>query len=276
MPIVEITDPADPRLDVYRQLNRANLTRTSGRFIAESRLLVERLLASRHKVESILAADRFRDELIGWVPATVPIYLLPQPWISEVIGFEFHRGMLACGYRPLNPTLEQLLEPVGDSPAIVVVCPHLVDPTNLAGVIRNCCALGAAALILGPHCADAFSRRVVRVSMGTVLELPLRIADDIAVELTSLHAKFGFERAATVLDADAIPLSLARCPRRLALLFGSEGHGLEPATIRQCDWCVTLPMQRQTDSLNLATSTGVFMYHFTNVAPFVTPSTSTL
>src|SRR5690606_22128798 len=130
MPIIEITDRADPRLDVYRQLNRANLTRTSGRFIAESRVLVERLLASRHGVESILAADRLCVELLGSVAASVPNYLLPQPWISEVIGFQFHRGMLACGYRALNPTLEQLLGPVGDLPAIVVVCPHLVDPTN--------------------------------------------------------------------------------------------------------------------------------------------------
>ena len=267
MPIVEISDIQDARLDVYRDLNRTNLTVASGRFIAESRLLVERLLASSFRTESILAGEQFRAELLERVPADVTLYLLPREQISDVIGFQFHRGMLACGLRNANPTLGQLLgtRPQEDStvPLTVVVCPNIVDPTNLAGVIRNACAFGADALLLGPQCADPYSRRVVRVSMGTALQLPIRVSSDLAEDLTALRHEFGCQRVATVLDESAIHLPDAKRPARLALLFGSEGHGLDAATLAHCDQRITLPMHRGTDSLNLATSTGIFLYHYT-------------
>ncbi|MCA9166802.1 MAG: RNA methyltransferase [Planctomycetales bacterium] len=266
MPIVEIDDVDDPRLDVYRQLNQTNLTAMSGRFIAESRLLVERLLASSYQVESILAAEQFRAELLATVPPDTTIYLLRKELISAVIGFHFHRGMLACGLREPNPTLDQLLanRTVMDSESgrTIIVCPQIVDPTNLAGVIRNACAFGVDGLILGPQCADPFSRRVVRVSMGTVLQLPIRIADDLIPELDMLYHTFACTRVATVLDDRATPLRSAERPRHLALLFGSEGHGLPQDIIEHCDELVTLPMKRGTDSLNLATSTGIFLYHY--------------
>jgi tRNA G18 (ribose-2'-O)-methylase SpoU len=266
MSFVQISDPDDPRLLVYRDLNHANLTRHSGRFIAEGRLLVHRLLGSCVATESILCSERCRRELDFLAASSLPVYLVPQALISQITGFNFHRGMLACGLRPANAELSVV---AGSAPGerLIVVCPQIVDPSNLAGVVRNCAAFGVDGLLLGPHCADVYSRRVVRVSMGTVFTLTIRVSDDLATELHALNDRYGCQRVAAVLNAGAVPLPEARRPARLALLFGSEGHGLDPCWVAMCDQQVTLPMKHNTDSLNLATSTGVFLYHFTHVAP---------
>jgi tRNA G18 (ribose-2'-O)-methylase SpoU len=266
MAFVEINDPHDARLSVYRNLNQANLTRQSGRFIAESRMLVQRLLKSGVAAESILCSERCRPELESLATAALPVYVVPHPLVSQIVGFQFHRGVLACGLRPANSQLGDLLGR-SQGPRLIVVCPQIVDPTNLAGVVRNCAAFGVDGLLLGPHCADVFSRRVVRVSMGTAFTLPIRVADDLSAELRALNQQYGCHRAAAVLSATATPLFLARRPPRLAILFGSEGHGLDARWMAMCDEQVTLPMGRHTDSLNLATATGVFLYHFTHVAP---------
>jgi tRNA G18 (ribose-2'-O)-methylase SpoU len=204
------------------------------------------------------------------VDATLPVYVVPHQWLREIIGFDFHRGVLACGLRPDNPELTELVaRTAAESPTgverLLVVCPHILDPTNLAGVVRNCTAFGANGLLLGPHCADAYSRRVVRVSMGTVFQLPVRTAGDLTADLIWLGQQ-RYHRVASVLDAAATVLTDARRTSRLALLFGSEGHGLERESIALCDEMVTLPMRLNTDSLNVATASGVFLYHYTQVA----------
>lgn len=266
MRIVDIHDLSDPRLDPYRQLAQSNLTRHSGRFIAESPLLVERLLASGLQTESILTARRYCSQLEAWPVGDVPVYVVPDHAVSEVVGFQFHRGVLACAHRPRNPSLAELVAP-RDAAGILVICPQIVDPTNLASVVRNTSALGGDGLLLGPHAADPFSRRVARVSMGTLFRLPIRVADNLAEDLTALAADHGYTRVATVLDPAATPLPLAQRPPRLALLFGSEGHGLDEETLRLCDRRVTLAMHRDTDSLNVGSSTGIFLYHYACLAP---------
>lgn len=269
MPIVDIHDLLDERLQVYRELNRKNLTQASGRFIAEGRWLVERLLSSDLRVESVVCGDDKIEQLPADLPPGLPVYRLPTKQISELIGFQFHRGMLACGLRPANATLEQIIAPPPESDGdrlTLVVCPQIVDPTNLGSVIRNCTAFGATGLLLGPNGADPYSRRVVRVSMGNVFRLPVRVAEHFADELQTLHARYHFARFATALGNHDTLMSHVERPARVALLFGSEGHGLDEECLRQAEYRVTLPMQRETDSLNLATSTGVFLYHFTHIA----------
>jgi tRNA G18 (ribose-2'-O)-methylase SpoU len=265
MAFIEIREVSDPRLAVYRDLNRVNLTRSSGRFVVESRWLVQRLLASSLTTESILCSERLRDELEYLASSELPVYVVPPELTNQIVGFNFHRGMLACGLRPSNATLGELVGPPS-LPRWIVVCPQIVDPTNLAGVIRNCAAFGVDGLLLGPHCADVYSRRVTRVSMGTVFQLPVRIADDLQAELHALSDPWGFHRVATVLDPRATPLPLAQRLPRLALFFGSEGHGLEERWLMLSDQRVTLAMQRNTDSLNVATATGVFLYHYAQIA----------
>lgn len=260
-----IDDLVDPRLAVYRQLHRSNLTRGSGQFIAEGKWLVQRLAASDYRLESIVCGAGHLRDLPADLPPEVPVYVLRDRDVSQLIGFDFHRGMLACGRRRDNPSLAHLLAPAQPT-RTVVVCPQVADPTNLGGIIRNGAAFGIDGLLLGPGSADPFSRRVVRVSMGSVLQLPVRESPDLELDLRCLRDVWGFELVGTVLDPAAEPLPTALRGPRLALLFGSEGHGLERRWIELCHHTVTLPMQRNTDSLNLATATGIFLYHFTHVA----------
>ena len=265
MPRIPIHDLDDPRLSDYRALPRSNLTRHAGRFIAEGRLLVERLAASRFPLISVVCSSSDLHRLPEGLPEELPVYVLPKRQVSELIGFQFHRGMLACGKRQANPMLAELHATELASP-IVVVCPQVVDPTNLGAIIRNGCAFGVGGLLLGPGCADPYSRRVIRVSMGNCWQLPIRESPNLAEDLQTLRQEAAFEIVGTVLDPTAEPLVSAGRTRRLALLFGSEGHGLTPDWIQLCDRTVTLPMQRNTDSLNVAVATGVMLYHFTTVA----------
>lgn len=265
MRLVDIENLEDPRLDAYRQLSQTNLTRHSGRFIAESPLLVERLLASSLTTESILTARRFLPQVTKWPVGDLPIYVVPDKAISDIVGFHFHRGVLACGLRPANPTLQDLVSSL-DRQGMLVICPQIVDPTNLASVVRNTSALGGDGIVLGAHGADPFSRRVARVSMGTLFQIPIRVASDICEDLRELANLHHYVRVATVLDTNATPLPNATRPQRMALLFGSEGHGLDEQTLELCDERVTLDMHRDTDSLNVGTSTGIFLYHYTSVA----------
>jgi tRNA G18 (ribose-2'-O)-methylase SpoU len=265
MPRISITDIDDPRIAVYRDLNRSSPSREPGLFIAEGHLLVGRLLASSVRVLSILCTDHGAGQLPDRVLEGLPVFVVPTAAIHRVVGFRFHRGMLACGRRAPSASLESLAarkRPRGT----LVVCPWIADPTNLGGIVRNCCAFGADGLILGPSCADPFSRRVVRVSMGTVLRLPIRESCDVAADLTALRDIWHYELVATVLEpsAESLPGVTRRC--KTALLFGNEGHGLAAPWREMADRQVTLAMQRDTDSLNVATSTAVFLYHYTSVA----------
>ncbi len=263
MAVIRIDDLQDSRLNVYRDLPGSNLTRDSGRFIAESQLLVERLLASSFRTESILCSDATCDKFVSLVDAALPIYVVRRNQLSEIVGFKFHRGMLACGLRPLNPDLQALIPNSDSGRSTIVVCPQLADPTNLAGVVRNCAAFGVDGLLLGPRCADVYSRRVVRVSMGTVFRLPVRVSPDLQQDLEELRNRYSYVHYATVLD-ESDPISAFKSrPARMSLLFGSEDCGLDEVWTRLSERRVTLPMRNETDSLNVATSTGIFLYHFT-------------
>lgn len=261
---VLIDNPQDPRVEVYRDLPRRNLTRQSNRMIAEGRWVVERLLASRYPTESILCTERTESELPAAIPAHVEILVTTQEILESIVGFRFHRGILACGVRQPPANLEQLLT-AAEAPTTWVICPDVVDPVNLAGIIRNSAAMGVGAVLLGESCADPFSRRVARVSMGTVFHQPLRQSDNLAVDLERLRHEFQFELIATVLDDAAERLPDAARGTRIALLFGGEGYGLSDEWLAQCQRRVTLPMHGITDSLNVSTATGVFLYHFNYV-----------
>jgi tRNA G18 (ribose-2'-O)-methylase SpoU len=261
MPVVPVTSPDAPQLGVYRHLREQNLTRHSRRFIAEGNKLVERLLTSPFPTESIFAAEDYVDKLLPLVPADVPVYVAPRNLLEETIGFNFHRGCLACGVRQ---PVRQLAgwEPAGATTTIVV-CPDVQDPTNLGTVLRNCAAFGVELVLLGDKCADPFSRRVLRVSMGTVLGLTIVEATDLAKDVQQLRERFGVQTFATVLDRAAESLEDIAPAPRVALFFGSEGHGLSSAWSEQADHRVTIPMQLGTDSLNVAVASGIFLNHFT-------------
>lgn len=255
------TSPDDPRLALYRHLKRTNLTRWSGRFIAEGEKVVERLLASPFKVESVLLSDRRRD-FLARLPATVAAFILPHDECEELTGYKFHQGVLACGIRRPSPSLAELLPPEGR--LTLAVAPRITDPDNLGTLLRLAAAFGLHAVLLGPGSADPFSRRTLRVSMGAALSVPIVEADDLPTTLHDLKTH-DVHLIATVLDPTAEPLPTAHRPDRLALLFGNEAHGLSPAELAACDRHVTIPMAPPADSLNVSTAAAIFLYHFTRV-----------
>lgn len=264
MPIVPITSLEDPRLAVYRDLPHVNLTTRSGRFVVEGRWLVERLAASDYAIESVVVDERQLSLVPATLPAEIPVYTLSATAIETLIGFNFHRGILACGLRkPLGP-IESLIPAQGR--ATVVACIDIHDPTNLGGILRNCAAFGVDGVLLTRRCADPFSRRVLRVSMGTAFKLRLATLSDGAVELRQLRTDWSCKLLATVLADDAERLERADRPERMVLLIGNEGHGLSDDYVSLADKRVTLPMDFGTDSLNAASATAIFLYHFTRIA----------
>lgn len=266
MPRTPLTSLADPRVAEYAHLNQTNLTRGSKLFVAEGEKVVQRLIASNFFTDSILAEPEWAERLEPLVPVETPIYVAERDLLTELVGFGFHRGVLACGRRKPPPELVEIL-PQQDQPALVLVCPAIQDPTNLGSILRTAAAMGVSAMLLGDECADPFSRRVLRVSMGSAFFLPVRESPDLMAEVVALQQEHGFEVLATVLDPQATPLTEVSRPARLALVLGSEGHGLDERWRQLCPQQITLPMQAGIDSLNVAVAAAVFLYHVAYVAP---------
>jgi tRNA G18 (ribose-2'-O)-methylase SpoU len=262
MPPHVVTSLADPRLASYAQLNQSNLTRGSGLFVAEGDKVVERLIASDFEVDSLLAEEAWARRFETMLPPGTPVYVISRDLMRVLVGFAFHRGVLACGRRKQTPKLLDLIQ-AKDESALLLVCPAVQDPSNLGNIIRSATALGATGLLLGKECADPFSRRVLRVSMGAAFVLPIRESPDLATDLTLLSTQHGFDVVATVLDPHVTPLADAVRPQRLAIVLGSEGHGLDDCWLTLCSGRVTLPMHSGVDSLNVANAAAIFLYHFT-------------
>ena len=265
VPRQSISSLDDPRLQPFRALKKSNFTRWSGQFIAEGEKLVRRLLASPFPVESVLAGQQFADGIAPLVPADVPLLVVEDACVPGLVGFNFHRGLLACGRRLPELAVADFAGRL-PSPATLVICPEIQDPENLGGVLRTSCALGVDAVVLGSGSADPFSRRVLRVSMGTAFQVPILQSRDLAGDLAWLRASGGFQLVATVLDETAERLEMALRAPRVGLLFGNEAHGLDQSWLEICDKRVTIPMRRGTDSLNVAAACAVVLHHFTRVA----------
>ena len=268
MPVERVDSADDPRVALFRDLPASNLARPSGLFIAEGWLVVERLLASGRPIQSVLLDETFRDELLSRFAPDTTIYEVPRKLVSQIVGFKFHRGVLACGRRGAEPSLADYASGWAQAPArprTAVIAADVNDPENIGCILRNSAAFGVDLVLVNRRCADPFSRRVLRTSMGTVFRLPLVISDDLHHDLGSLQREFGFEVAATVLSGDAEPLYEARRSTRWALLFGNEGHGLPIDLSSACRRRLTLPM-RGADSLNVGVASGVFLFHYTSPA----------
>jgi tRNA G18 (ribose-2'-O)-methylase SpoU len=255
---IRIPDLDDSRLAPFRQLKETNATRREGLFICEGEKLTRRLLASDFSVASLLVAERLADAF-GQVNDAVPVFVVADDWIEQIIGFNFHRGVLGCGRRRAMPTVEQLCEKL-PARATLAMLPDVQDPENLGSILRICSAFGIDGVLLGPKTADPFSRRVLRVSMGASLRVPLALIGPGIHELELMRQKYSFEGWATVLDDTADRLGAVLRPERLVICFGSEGHGLESELIAACERCVTIPMAPGVDSLNVSVAAGIFLY----------------
>ncbi|HEU0191622.1 MAG TPA: RNA methyltransferase [Mycobacterium sp.] len=261
--VVDLDDPADPRLDDFRDLNsvdrRPDLPTGKGLVIAEGVLVVRRMLASRFTPTALLGTDRrlaeLADDLTG---CDMPYYRVSAEVMAAVVGFHLNRGVLAAARRVPDPSPEQLVE---DARTIAVL-EGVNDHENLGSIFRNAAGLGVDAVIFGSGCADPLYRRAVRVSMGHALLVPYTRAVNWPADLLALRQR-GFRLLAMTPDPRACSLSAAAAEvggQPVAVLVGAEGPGLAEPTMRCCDMRVRIPMSRGTDSLNVATAAALAFY----------------
>jgi len=258
--VIRVDSWDDPRLAPYRNLPERTL-RGESIFITEGWLVTERLLKSRYETESVLLSEDCADRFIDQIPAAIPVYVGPRELLYQVVGYQFHQGILAVGKRRILPSVRDVLPPPDKSgPLLLVICPQITKPDNIGLVFRSAAAFGVDAVILGERCAEPFSRRILRVSMGAVLHLPLAKTQHLRGELETLKREWRVELVATVLDPPAVSLPDFTPPERLGLLFGHETEGLSEGWEDLCDHRVTIPMSPLVDSLNLGVAAGVFLY----------------
>jgi len=266
MPRVLITDLDDPRIAIYRSLKATNDTRRLGQFVVEGEKLVERLLASRFPPVSVLISDRHEPRIAIKVPDGIPSYVAPHELIDSIVGFPFHRGVLACAERRSWPSWEAIVNR-GGARLTVVVCPRLSNPENLGAIARLADAFGIDAILAGDSCPDPFSRRVLRVSMGSILRVPSYATDrldDIALHLVRNHQLVLW---GAVADPTADPFDHAPRPDRLGLVLGEEDRGIEPEWLERCRRLITIPMRPGAGSLNVAVAAGILLHALTRDRP---------
>ncbi|MDD5805716.1 MAG: RNA methyltransferase [Eggerthellales bacterium] len=275
MPVVKISSLDDPRLDVYARLTEAQLRNKlepeKGIFIAESLKVISRALDGGMEPVSVLMTPEWVDSAAEVVARVLtqapqaPVFVAPKSEVERLAGFNLTRGILCAMRRPALPSVEDLLATcVHGGPATrIAVLEGIVDHTNVGAIFRSAAALGIDAVLVTPTCCDPLYRRAVRVSMGTVFQVPwTRIGNSVRdwpeAGLKTLH-DLGFATAAMALSDDSIPLGSPElaAQERLALIFGTEGDGLSTRTIAGSTYTVKIPMRHGVDSLNVAAASAV-------------------
>jgi tRNA G18 (ribose-2'-O)-methylase SpoU len=257
--IIEITDFSAPELDVYARLSENQLLNRfepeKGMFIAESPKVIERALDAGCTPVSFLVEKRHlmtqARGLLDRCP-DIPVYTAEFDVLTQLTGFQLTRGMLCAMYRPKLPTVEAVCE----GARRVAVLMDVVNPTNVGAIFRSAAALNMDAVLLSPFCSNPLYRRSIRVSMGTVFQIPWTFLDDRGIG--ALHT-LGFRTAAMALTEDSIPIDdkTLLSEERLAIVLGTEGDGLSPTAIADCDYTVRIPMSHGVDSLNVAAASAV-------------------
>ncbi len=271
---------ADPRLTDYTRLKdvklRSRIEPERGLYMAESATVIERAIAAGHRPRSFLLSARWLPALRPLIAAAtgsveggeVPVFVAPEEILERMTGFHLHRGALAAMRRPELPSVMQLLTSARPSQPTrrVVVLENLVDHTNVGAAFRSAAALGIDAVLVTPSCADPLYRRSVRVSMGTVFQVPWTRLDSWPGDIALLRDA-GFTVASLALCEDSMSLDdFASLPAlrgpdaRLAIVMGTEGDGLGKRTIAASDYTVKIPMDHGVDSLNVAAASAVVFW----------------
>lgn len=280
--LVEVETLDDPRLDVYARLTdaqlRSKLEPERALLIAESGKVIERALEAGLQPLSLLMEAKWLDALAPVIDevaarwgADVPVFVAPHDELTKLTGFELTRGALAAFRRPALPSVAEVVA----GARRVAVLEDITNHTNVGAIFRSAAALGVDAVLVTPACYDPFYRRAVRVSMGAVFQIPwTRIGEDVQgvgvhgnvmraggwaeTGIPLLH-DLGFKTVALALSDDSVSLDdpALNAEERLALVLGTEGDGLSPATVARCDYTVRIPMYHNVDSLNVAAASAV-------------------
>jgi len=244
-------------LDLTDVALRRSLEVERGLYMAEGAKVIGRAIAAGHVPRSVLCSPRWVDSVLPLIPVGTPLLLRSEAELEAITGYAVHRGALAAMHRPTLPSLNSLVA----TARLVVVLEGIVDHTNVGAIFRSAAGLGADAVVVSPECADPLYRRSVKVSMGTVFQVPWTRAETWPGALDDLRS-LGFTVAGLALSPDAVPLDefAARGHERIALVLGTEGDGLTRRALDRADLTVTIPMRAGVDSLNVAAASAVAVW----------------
>jgi len=260
---VSIDSFDDARLRPYYDLRNRASRGGERHLIAEGRWVVERLALSRHRIESVLIQAGREQLLPPSLPEDVPIFVASKSLLSSLVGFDFHRGLLACGIREPDVEFNQLATD-GNNSEVVPALMKITCPENLGSILRSAAAMGINKILIGPGTLDHLSRRVIRVSMGAALDHHFFRLDDPQDQLIRLRQQHGFRLVATSLHPTATRLDdWPSTAARFVLLLGNEAEGLSDELQALANDRVTIPMAVTTDSLNVAVAGAIFMHELT-------------
>jgi tRNA G18 (ribose-2'-O)-methylase SpoU len=255
----ELSPAADPRLATYAHVGDAAWLRRQGLFVAEGRLVVERMIdTGRFAIESILVTPAAKRALSGRLEEVdAPVLLCSPETLSRITGFNFHRGCLALARRPPTPAIDSWLAREG----ALLALEGVGNPDNVGGLFRTAAAFGACGILVSPSTADPLYRKAIRTSMGAVLQLPWTTAEPWPEALATLRSH-GWRVAALTPHADAISIVrfVADDHRRVVLLLGAEGSGLTEAALSAADDRIRIPIAASVDSLNVTVAAGIALH----------------
>lgn len=258
--IIHVSSADDPRVALYRAVRERDLAKRDGLFVVEGQIALAHLKGSRFETQSIFLAENrvapLTDLLATFDPA-IPVYMAPQAVMDSITGFHIHRGVLAMAKRSEDASIEALLQALPQTSTVLALI-GLANHDNVGGCFRNAAALGADAVVLDSASCDPLYRKSIRVSSGTVLQLPFAHAGGGADILSALQ-RAGHETWALSPTAGE-PLHDLQPPKRLAIVLGAEGPGL-PADLMSRARRVSIPMAAGIDSLNVATAGAIALAH---------------
>ncbi len=264
--IIPITDLSAPELDIYARISEVQLMRlyepNPGLFIAESPKVIERALDAGYIPVSILVENKHIEGEAAPVIARcgdIPVYTAEYDVLVNLTGYALTRGLLCAMKRPTLPTVEEICS----NARRIAILENVVNPTNVGAIFRSAAALNMDAVLLTKGCSDPLYRRALRVSMGTVFQVPWTFIEDknsVWPEDGIRHLKeLGFKTAAMALDDNSVSIddTTLMSEDKLAIILGTEGDGLAASTIANCDYTVKIPMSHGVDSLNVAAASAV-------------------
>ena len=265
--IIEITDFNAPELDIYARLSEGQLLNRhephKGIFIAESPKVIERALDGGYIPISFLVEKKHIEtqakDILMKCP-DIPVYTAEFDVLTNLTGFALTRGMLCAMKRTSLPSVEYICK----DKTRVAVLENIMNPTNVGAIFRSAAALNIDAVLLTPNCSNPLYRRAIRVSMGTVFQIPWTFLENDSY-IDTLH-KLGFKTAAMALKDDSVSIDDTNLmkEKKLAIILGSEGEGLTESTIANCDYTVKIPMSHGVDSLNVAAASAVAFWQLGN------------
>ena len=266
--IIEINDFSAVELDIYARLTEGQLLNRfepeKGLFIAESPKVIERALDAGYEPISILLEKKHIEGEAKHILercGDIPVFTAEFDVLTQLTGFQLTRGMLCAMRRKPLPTVEAVLK----NARRVAVLENVMNPTNVGAIFRSAAALGMDAVLLTGACSNPLYRRAIRVSMGTVFQVPWTFLggenDSIEANVTTLQS-LGFKTAAMALSDDSVSIRNKNllAEEKLAIILGTEGDGLANTTIAQCDYTVRIPMSHGVDSLNVAAASAVAFF----------------